>query len=124
MTERLKQILNNLHKYNPGNLAYVNFGLDGMILGLAGALALKGEAQEAIELIERGLPISQNEKQKATMRATLCFLYLDCGKKDKAEKLASKLPHATESREAIQPVIQRNLNDEAIAGNIRTLLLG
>ena len=32
MTERLKQILNNLHKYNPGNLAYVNFGLDGSIL--------------------------------------------------------------------------------------------
>lgn len=32
MTERLKQILNKLHKYNPGNLAYVNFGLDDSIL--------------------------------------------------------------------------------------------
>lgn len=108
--------------YRDALLIYPN--KPGMILGLAGALALKGESQEAIELIERGLPISQNEKQKATMRATLCFLYLDCGKKDKAEKLASELPHARESREAIQPVIQRNLNDEAIAGNIRTLLLG
>lgn len=32
MTERLKQILDNLHKYNPSNLAYVNFGLDDSIL--------------------------------------------------------------------------------------------
>ena len=32
MTERLKHILDNLHKYNPGSLAYVNFGLDDGIL--------------------------------------------------------------------------------------------
>lgn len=32
MTERLKQILDNLHKYNPSNLAHVNFGLDDGIL--------------------------------------------------------------------------------------------
>ena len=108
--------------YRDALLIYPN--KPGMILGLAGTLALKGESQEAIELIERGLPISKNEKQKATMRATLCFLYLDCGKKDKAEKLASELPHARESREAIQPLIQQTLNNEAIARNIRTLLLG
>lgn len=29
MTERMKQILDRLHKYNVSNLAYINFGLDG-----------------------------------------------------------------------------------------------
>lgn len=32
MTERLKQILDNLHKHNPVSLAYVNFGLDDSVL--------------------------------------------------------------------------------------------
>ena len=59
----------------------------GMILGLAGTLALKGAAQEAVELIERGLPLSENEKQKATMRAALCFLYLKCGNPEKLSSL-------------------------------------
>lgn len=31
MTDQLKQILDNLHKYNPSNLAYANFGLDDSI---------------------------------------------------------------------------------------------
>ena len=37
-----------------------------MILGLAGVLALENKSEESIELIERGLPLSTNEKQKAT----------------------------------------------------------
>lgn len=52
----------------------------GMILGLAGVLALQGKSEEAVDLMERGLPLSVNEKQKSTTRATLCFLYLKCGK--------------------------------------------
>lgn len=36
----------------------------GMILGLGSALALKGNTDEAIELMERGLPLSINEKKK------------------------------------------------------------
>lgn len=54
--------------YRDALLIYPN--KPGMILGLASTLALKGNTDEAIELMERGLPISINEKQKATMRAT------------------------------------------------------
>ena len=96
----------------------------GMLLGLAGVLALQNKPEEAIELTERGLPKSINEKQKATMRAALCFLYLKCGKIEKANALASELPHVRESREAIQPLIQKALNDAEIYSNIKSILLG
>ena len=96
----------------------------GMILGLASTLALKGNTDEAIELMERGLPLSINEKQKSTMRATLCFLYLKAGREDKANRLASELPHTRESREVIQPLIQQGLDDSEIDENIKNILLG
>lgn len=108
--------------YRDALLIYPN--KPGMILGLAGVLALQGKSEEAIELIERGLPISTNEKQKATMRATLCFLYLKSGRKDEAYELASELPHIRESREVIQPLISQDLNDDEINENIKTILLG
>ncbi len=95
-----------------------------MILGLAGVLALQGKSEEAIKLIELGLPLSANEKQKATMRAILCFLYLKCEELDKATLLASELPHTRESREVIQPLIQRDLEDSEININIKNILLG
>ena len=95
-----------------------------MILGLASTLALKGNTVEAIELMERGLPISINEKQKSTMRATLCFLYLKAGYVDKANRLASELPHTRESREVIQPLIRQGLSDKEINENIKSILLG
>lgn len=96
----------------------------GMILGLAGVLALQGKSEEAVELIERGLPLSINEKQKSTIRATLCFLYLKCGKTEKANTLASELPHTRESREVVQPLVQQGLNNSEIDMNIRNILLG
>ena len=95
-----------------------------MILGLAGVLALQEKSEEAIELMERGLPLSVNEKQKATMRATLCFLFLKCGKSEKANALASELPHTRESREIIQPLIQKGLDESEINAYIRNILLG
>ena len=108
--------------YRDALLIYPN--KPGMILGLASTLALKGDTEEAIELMERGLPISINEKQKSTMRAALCFLYLKAGREDKACKLASQLPHMRESREVIQPLIKKGLNDSQIDGNIKTIILG
>lgn len=96
----------------------------GMILGLAGVLALQGNSEEAIELMERGLPISINEKQKATTRAALCFLYLKCGKIKKANAIAATLPHTRESREVIQPLISKGLDNDEIYLNIRNILLG
>ena len=75
--------------------------------------------KQAIDLLESGLPISINEKQKSTMRATLCFLYLKAGYEDKANRLASELPHTRESREIIQPLIQRGLTESEINENIK-----
>ena len=103
--------------YRDALLIYPN--KPGMILGLASTLALKGNTDEAIELMERGLPISINEKQKATMRATLCFLYLKAGCEDKANRLASELPHTRESREVIQPLIQQSLSESEMNENIK-----
>lgn len=99
-------------------------GKPEMMLGLAGVLALKGDTKEAIELVERGLPLSGSEKQKATMRAALCFLYLKAGEEEKANRLASELPHTRESREVIQPLIKQGLSEGEINENIRSLLLG
>ena len=108
--------------YRDALLIYPN--KPGMILGLASTLALKGNTNEAIELMERGLPLSSNEKQKATMRAALCFLYLKAGREDSANRLASELPHRRESREVIQPLIQQGLSDMEIDENIKTIILG
>ncbi len=96
----------------------------GMILGLASVLALKGETYEAIELTEKGLSLSANEKQKATMRACLCFLYAKCGQTDKALELAKRLPHRRESREEIVPIIDSAKSKEALDENIRIIILG
>ena len=108
--------------YRDALLIYPN--KPGMLLGLAGVLALQGKAEDAIAYIERGLPLSENEKQKATMRAVLCFLYLQCGNSKKANMLASELPHMRESREVIQPLVQSTLDDTDIHRHIRVLLLG
>ena len=108
--------------YREALLSYPND--PGVLLGLAGVLALKGNTAEAIELMEKGLPLSANEKQKATMRAALCFLYLKAGSEDKANRLASQLPHMRESREVIQPLIREGMDDAAIDENVRKILLG
>ena len=108
--------------YRQALLTYPN--KPGMMLGLAGVLALQGKSEEAIEWMERGLPLSINEKQKATTRAVLCFLYLKAGKAEKANALAATLPHARESREVIQPLISKGLDDTEINKNIKNILLG
>ena len=108
--------------YRDALLTYPN--KPGMMLGLAGVLALQGDSEEAIELIEKAIPISINEKQKATHRAILCFLYLKCGKEKKANDLAAALPHTRESREVIQPLISKGLTDTDINTNIKNILIG
>lgn len=95
-----------------------------MLLGLASVLALQGDTDEAIALTEKGLPLSDNEKQKATMRAVLCFLYQKRGGREHAARLASQLPHMRESREAICPVLQNDPAVEEIDGYIRLLING
>ncbi len=108
--------------YRDALLIYPN--KPGMMLGLVGVLSLLGKYEEAIDWVERGLPLSSNEKQKATMRAVLCFLYLKSGLEKKADMLASKLPHKRECREAIQPLISQRIQGEAIDKEIRRILLG
>lgn len=115
--------LNSAEKvYRDALLIYPN--KPGMILGLASVLALKNQSEEAIDFIEKGLPLSINEKQKATMRAALCFLYLKRGKPEKAKTLASELPHTRESREVIEPIITKSPPDEEIDRYIKNILLG
>jgi len=96
----------------------------GMILGLAGVLALQDRAEEAIALTEKGLRLSDNEKQKGTARAMLCFLYVRAGQKAKAVALAAQLPHMRESREYILPLVQKDLSGEETHKSIKFLLLG
>ena len=96
--------------YRDALLIYPN--KPGMILGLASTLALKG------------LAISANEKQKSTMRAALCFLYLKAGFEDRACRLASELPHTRESREVIAPLIRQGLTESEIDENIKKIILG
>lgn len=138
-TIRAEETKFNIHKkaveyqrcgdYNAAEKTYRNALLiypnkPGMLLGLASTLALKGNVDEAIELMERGLPLSINEKQKSTIRATLCFLYLRAGLEEKANRLASELPHTRECQEVIQPLIQQRLNNAEIDENIKNILLG
>ena len=96
----------------------------GMILGLGTVLALQNHTLEAIEWMERGLPISINEKQKATVRAVLCFLYLKCGNEKKATQLAAMLPHKRECQEEILPLITKGLEEEEIDRSIRNIIIG
>ena len=108
--------------YRDALLSYPNN--PGMILGLGGVLALQGKSEEAIELMERGLSLSTNEKQKATTRAALCFLYLKCDKTEKASALAASLPHTRESREVILPLMRKGIRENEINNHIKTILLG
>ncbi len=108
--------------YREALLLYPNDS--GMILGLASVLAVKGDTEEAIALAEQGLPPSENEKQKATLRAVLSFLYQKQGRHQDAVRLASCLPHTRESREVILPIIQGNPSEEIVKQNIRLLILG
>ena len=95
-----------------------------MMLGLAGALALAGKAEMAIEWAEKGLTSSDNVKQNATMRAALCLLYLQAGQMERAHYLATQLPHTRESREEILPLITENRAEKEVIGDIRRILLG
>ncbi len=108
--------------YRDALLIYPN--KPGMILGLAEVLALRGESEEAIRLMERGLPVSINEKQKATVRAVLCFLYAKCGRMEEANTLAATLPHIRESREMIQPLLEKGMEEGEIDQQIRKIIQG
>ena len=79
---RDEQSLHNIHKSateyqrNGDNASAENVYRDalkiypndaGMLLGLAGVLALSDKTDEAITLMERGLPLCESEKQKAVV---------------------------------------------------------
>lgn len=72
---------------------------------LAGVLTLQDKAEEATEWIEKGLPLSVNEKQKANA-------------------LAATLPHTRESRKVIRPLISQDLDDTEIEKKMNYKLTG
>ncbi len=96
----------------------------GIMLGLAGVLALRDKSTEAVSLIEKGLSLTVGEKQKATMRAVLCFLYAKIGHSDKAVAMAKTLPHQRECREVILPQLEKDISPNDIMSRIRVLILG
>lgn len=91
-----------------------------LISELALALTLNKDDEsnrEAIELSERVLENSTNEKVRSTAMANLCLLYIKSGLRDKAAALARTLPHIWECREILsvytaetddQPDVLRN----------------
>jgi transcriptional regulator with XRE-family HTH domain len=120
--QRHGDLLNAEKVYRNALLIYPN--KPGMMLGLAGVLALQNNTEQAVELMEKGIELSENEKQKATCRAVLCFLYLQNGDVRKATELAARLPHTRESREVISPIIASLPDEKTIQSHIKTLLLG
>ena len=50
--------------------------------------------------------------------------FLKCGETEKANALASILPHTRESREVIQPLMSKCLDNNEINTNIKHLLIG
>ena len=76
----------------------------GLLSCVGTALALAGDTTGRAErLCEQALEESMSYKGRATVNATLCFLYRRSGAADKAESLARSLPHARESREFLLP---------------------
>lgn len=97
----------------------------GMLSNLAMVLALNTPADldKAVSLCERALE-GTNEKVAHTTRAALCMIYLKAGKKDKALEVASRLPHARESREVLMEQIGRAPCETLIDAYIRYILMG
>ena len=99
----------------------------GVMSELAQALALDGDPEklnQAVTLCERVLSGNPGEKCRHTTRASLCFIYLKAGEKEKAIKMAQNLPHARESREHVLAQFEKNLNTADIDANIRLIAGG
>lgn len=95
-TEEAIRLLKSAVKTYPNNYS--------LISELALALTLNNDDEsnrEAIELSERVLENSANEKVRSTTMANLCFLYIKSGLHDKAASLARTLPHIWECREIL-----------------------
>lgn len=87
-------LLKNSVKIYPNNYSLISE------LALALTLTNNDDAyMEAIELSERVLANSTNEKVRSTTRANLCLLYLKTGSQEKTASLLKTLPHVWECRE-------------------------
>jgi len=114
-TESLNQAFSQMHKLgNQGRYHEAAKLLEeklrifpnnpGLLSCLGAMLALAGDTTgRAQRLCEQALTESQSYKSRATIYASLCFLYQKNGAAHKACKLAQELPHARESREFLLP---------------------
>lgn len=92
---------------------------DGLLAELALALSgteRKREKLEAVELSERVLAQSTNEKVRSTTRANLCFLYRELGQAEKAFALGKTLPHIWECREVLLPDLAEDREEQVDRG--------
>lgn len=86
----------------------------GLLAARAETLAMAGEGiGDAIVACERLLAGDASEKRKASVAASLCFLYRSAGMLEKAEVLARSRPHARESREMLLPNFLGQVEREA-----------
>lgn len=93
------------------------------------ALALSFESdtdklERAITLCQRVLSGNPSEKVRHTTRASMCFLYMKIGDKEKAITSAQNLPHMRESREAVLAQIEKNTTKTEIDRYLKFIALG
>lgn len=111
-------LLKNSVKIYPNNYSLISE------LALALTLTNNDDAyMEAIELSERVLANSTNEKVRSTTRANLCLLYLKTGSQEKTAALLKTLPHVWECREFLS-VCAADINERnnVIKKSINTIL--
>ena len=94
----------------------------GLMSELAQALAMAGAFDRAAALCECMLAdATVSAKLRSSTMAALCYIYCMAGEPAKARALASSLPHARESREA---VLQAMDDGAANADMLRLIWLG
>ena len=112
-------LYNDALKMYPNDAAFMS--------GLALVLALDSDPENvnrAITLCERALMENPSEKVRHSVRASLSFIYMKAGEKDKAIEAAKNLPHMRESREIIVAHIERKIATSDIDAYLRFIILG
>lgn len=121
--EEAIQLIRNALKTYPNNYSLMSELALALSFSNENTKATNSMKEEAIELSERVLANSTNEKVKSTTKVNLCFLYNDIGNNRKAQNLVRTLPHIWESREMM---LMEFLSDEkyieALTTTINTVL--
>ena len=97
---------------------------EGIMSDLAMLLALGDDLDnlsKAVVLCEHVLSDNKGDKVHHTTRAALCFIYMKTGEKEKAFKVARRLPHVRESRENILAQLEKNMSVDEIDSCLKSI---